>query len=124
MPFPRAIRLSGDYKADLLPLNQVLDATAAALERGLTIGENARGTFIDYEFRAPLTAAPVVRTGLSVAPKAVFIVGMWRKSPTYDAISVTGSCSWTFNNGSITLPWLNGVAGTDLYMVRLLILEA
>lgn len=123
MGFPRPIRLSGDYKRDLLPLNQVLDATAAALERGLTVSENFRGRFMDIEVKAPIASAYQLRLDVAKAPAHVSLAGMWRISPTYDAISVSGSCSFTWNRGILTMPWLSGLAGTDTYLIRLFVME-
>lgn len=121
---PRISQLSGDYKRDALPVQQAFDSIGACLKGGLTVAENMQAGWVEFNVRAPTSAAVQVRYASARAPMAVFLAGMWRTSPTYDAISVASSCSWTWNNGALTLPWLSGLTGTDLYLVRLLVMEA
>lgn len=119
---PRISQLSGDYKRDALPIQQAMDSVGQCLKGGLTVAENIQGGWVEFQVKAPTTAAVQVRYKSARAPMAVFLAGMWRQSP-YQAVSVAGSCSWTWNNGTLTLPWLNGLTGTDKYLVRLLVME-
>ena len=119
---PRIAQLSGDYARDKLPVQQAFDDIGACLRSGLTVAENMRAGWVDFTVQAPTSADFQVRYASARAPMAVFLAGMWRQQP-YEAVSVAGSCSWTWNNGTLTLPWLNGLTGTDKYLVRLLVME-
>ena len=119
---PRIAQLSGDYARDKLPVQQAFDDIGACLKGGLTVAENMRASWVDFTVQAPTSAGFQVRYASARAPMAVFLAGMWRQQP-YEAVSVAGSCSWTWNNGTLTLPWLNGLTGTDRYLVRLLVME-
>lgn len=120
---PRISQLSGDYGRDKLPVQQAFDAIGQCLKGGLTVAENLQAGWVEFTVQAPTTAAVQVRYKSDRAPMAVFLAGMWKKSP-YQAVSVASSCSWTWDNGTLTLPWLSGLAGTDQYLVRLLVMEA
>lgn len=117
-------QLSGDYSRDKLPIQMAFDSIGAALKAGLTVSENFRGRFMDFEVKAPIASAYQLRLDVAKAPAHVSLAGMWRISPTYDAITVSGSCSFTWNRGILTMPWLSGLAGTDTYLVRLFVMEA
>lgn len=119
---PRISQLSGDYSRDALPIQQAMDSVGQCLKGGLTVAENLQGGWVEFQVKAPTSSAVQVRYASPRAPMLVTLAGMWRVQP-YEAISVAGTCSWTWNNGTLTLPWLNGLTGTDKYLVRLLVME-
>ncbi len=120
---PRISQLSGDYSRDALPIQQAMDSVGQCLKGGLTVAENLQGGWVEFQVKAPTSSAVQVRYASPRAPMLVTLAGMWRVQP-YEAISVAGTCSWTWNNGTLTLPWLSGLTGTDTYLVRLLVMEA
>ena len=121
---PRISQLSGDYSRDRLPIQQAMDSVGQCLKGGLTVAENLQGGWVEFQVKAPTSSAVQVRYASPRAPMAVMLAGMWKVAPTYSAYSVSTSCTWTWNNGILTLPWLSGLTGTDTYLVRLLVMEA
>lgn len=123
---PQTLRLTGEYATDSKAIAEALSAVSSGLSGRLTVSENILGRFVNFTFTAPVTEAPRVayKTANGEAPQCVMTAGLWRTKPTYEAVGVAMSVMWTYENGSIVLPWLTGMAGNDTYLLRLLVLES
>ena len=118
----RLFKLSGVYERDLKTIQQAFDGIMAALNGRLSFSDNMRARWLEFTVQAPTGSNYSVAYSSASAPKAVFVAGVWKVADN-SPMSITSSCSWTWSNGKIVIPWLSGLSGTEKYLVRLLVVE-
>jgi hypothetical protein len=98
---------------------EAFQVTMSQLRDWLT--SQPRTALYEFQFQAP--AIPTLKTDYSSAPRGVMAVSF---DNVTDATYATppGALSWYFRDGYIYFPSFGGIAGTDKYRMRVLVVEA
>lgn len=107
---------------DVTRVGGLVKDLARGTQRNFTIRENMQAQWLDVEFRAPVSASLRIKTRFSARPKSVQMVQLASTLPVYQALSLSETFRWSWDNGHVVTDVFNGLGGNDTYVVTLLVL--
>jgi hypothetical protein len=109
-------------KLDSRRLNDLGKDLAQGTNRNYTFKDNFRAQWISLEFRAPVTQSLRMLTRFTVRPMEVVLNQVATILPVYQALSVTETFRWTWDNGYVVTDLFNGLTGNETYVLTLLVI--
>ncbi len=103
-------------------LNDLARDLAKGTNNNFSIQENLRAQWASLEFRAPVSQSLRIKTKFLVRPRAVHLNQVATDLPMYQALSITETFRWTWDNGYVVTDLFNGLGGNDTYVLTLLVI--
>lgn len=109
-------------EAQLKSLQKWIDQVRDAFQGRISYVDNMNSELVQIEFTAGTT--PSKRVASQARPLGVLLLGVQQIQPASNTPPVASDAfSWTYNDGSISLPSLATIAGTARYRATVLVIQ-